>query len=106
VDPPAHGMNLGEISRKTKVAAMREEIVSNKLAGKIASVTGGSRSIEAAIAKRLTADNAAVALKYAGAAGAGQEVVRAIETRWKQGDRDSCGCRRSRLHPRRGGEDG
>jgi len=80
VDPAAHGMNLGEISRKTKVAAMREEIVSNKRMGKIALVTGASRSIGAAIAKRLAADSAAVALTYAGAAGAGQEVVRAIET--------------------------
>ena len=38
--------------------------VTKKLAGKVALVTGGSRSIGAAIAKRLATDGAAVALTY------------------------------------------
>ena len=50
------------------------------LAGKAALVTGGSRSIGAAIAKRLAADGAAVAITYSTSPGKAGEVVRAIET--------------------------
>lgn len=50
-----------------------------KLAGKVALVTGGSRSIGAAIAKRLATDGAAVALTYSASPGKADEVVRAIE---------------------------
>jgi 3-oxoacyl-[acyl-carrier protein] reductase len=53
---------------------------SKKLTGKVALVTGGSRSIGAAIAKRLAADGAAVALTYSSSPGKADEVVRAIET--------------------------
>jgi 3-oxoacyl-[acyl-carrier protein] reductase len=50
-----------------------------KLAGKVAVVTGGSRSIGAAIAKRLAADGASVAITYTKGADAAASVVKEIE---------------------------
>ena len=50
-----------------------------KLGGKVAVVTGGSRGIGAAITKRLAADGASVAFTYAKGADAAVSVVKEIE---------------------------
>src|SRR2546428_13961800 len=65
-----------EIKSKEKIMSTN---ITKKLAGKVALVTGGSRSIGAAIAKRLATDGAAVALTYSASPDKANEVVRSIE---------------------------
>src|ERR1700720_2608956 len=66
-------------SARNEIRGIGEKTMTRKLEGKIALITGGSRGIGAAIAKRLSADGASVAITYAKDASAASAVVKAIE---------------------------
>src|SRR6201994_4996142 len=76
---PTHGRAGSKANRLCELFREWQRSSMTKLAKKVALVTGGSRGIGAAIAKRLTADGASVAITYAKDANSAAVVVETIE---------------------------
>ena len=83
--------------------SLQENVMAKPLNEKVAFVTGGSRGIGAAIAKRLAADGARVAITYTKGADAAASVVKAIEVRrWERRSPSRLRCGRRKSSCRRG----
>jgi 3-oxoacyl-[acyl-carrier protein] reductase len=74
-----HADRARTIKKKTRKKKHMSNNNGQKLAGKVAVVTGGSRGIGAAIAKRLATDGASVAITYTKGADAAASVIKEIE---------------------------